>query len=199
MTDKYMHLIDPPQAEIEKSHRRVKAWFASTAPLIQWAATESPLGTIYLARNAAGLCKLDFGVTEAAFIERLDPVARTEYNEEALAPAITQLQEYFAGKRRRFDVPVDFSQMTPFQQNVLQTAVTIPAGKVLTYGQMARTIGKPRASRAVGQALGSNPVPIIVPCHRIIGSDGSMTGYSGGGGVASKKWLLRLEGALQSD
>ncbi|HLV36961.1 MAG TPA: methylated-DNA--[protein]-cysteine S-methyltransferase [Spirillospora sp.] len=199
MTDKHMHLIDPPQAEIEKSRRRVMAWFASAAPLIQWAATESPLGTIYLARNAAGLCKLNFGVTETAFIEHLDPAARTEYNEEALAPVIAQLQEYFAGKRRRFDVPVDFSQMTPFQQNVLQTTVTIPAGKVLTYGQMARTIGKPRASRAVGQALGSNPVPIIVPCHRVIGSDGSMTGYSGGGGVASKKWLLRLEGALQTD
>jgi methylated-DNA-[protein]-cysteine S-methyltransferase len=79
---------------------------------------------------------------------------------------------------------------------VLQAVRTIPAGTVWTYGQMARAIGKPQASRAVGQALGRNPVPVVVPCHRVIAGDGSLGGYSGGGGLASKRLLLDLEGAL---
>lgn len=181
---------------LEESRRRVQNWFVNTAPLIQWASTDSPLGTIYLARNVAGLSSLDFGVSEEAFIARIDLLARTRFDPAALAQAVDQLHEYFEGLRDHFDVPVDLSRMTPFQQDVLHTAATIPAGHVWTYGQMAKSIGRPKASRAVGQALGSNPVPIIVPCHRVVGSDGSMTGYSGGGGVASKKWLLRLEGAL---
>jgi methylated-DNA-[protein]-cysteine S-methyltransferase len=188
---------EPSQAAIDESHRRIEEWFASAAPAIHWAAlSDSPLGTIYLARSSAGLCSVDFGVTEDIFIQHLDPMARAIHDPDALKPVITQLTEYFSGKRRRFDVPVDLSRMTPFQQNVLRATASIPAGRMWTYGQMAQTIGKPRASRAVGQALGSNPVPIIVPCHRVVGSDGSMTGYSGGGGIASKKWLLHLEGAL---
>jgi methylated-DNA-[protein]-cysteine S-methyltransferase len=190
-------VAEPSRAAINESRSRVLTWFTRTAPGVQWAAlNDSPLGTIYLACSKVGLCSVDFGVTEDTFIEHLDPLAHTTYNPDALKLVITQLTEYFSGKRRRFDVPVDLSRMTPFQQSVLRTTATIPAGRVWTYGQMAHTIGKPRAGRAVGQALGSNPVPIIVPCHRVVGSDGSMVGYSGGGGIASKKWLLRLEGAL---
>lgn len=196
MADKNTRPATPPQAAVDESRRRLKLWFASAAPLIQWATMDSPLGTIYLARNAAGLCSLNFGVSETTFLNHLDPLARTEHDPDALSAVISQLSEYFAGKRRQFDVPVDFSQMTPFQQSVLHTVATIPPGTVWTYGQMAQNIGRPRASRAVGQALGSNPIPIIVPCHRVVGSDGSLTGYSGGGGIASKKWLLRLEGAM---
>lgn len=188
--------MKPTQAEITESRARVQQWFAQTAPLIEWAAMESPLGVLYIARNAAGVCNLDFGVDEMKFVERIDPLAHTHRNPDALATAMAQLEEYFAGRRRRFEVAVDLSQMTPFQRSVLHTAETIPTGNVWTYGQVAQYIGKPRASRAVGQALGNNPIPIIVPCHRVIGKDGSMTGYSGGGGVESKKWLLRLEGAL---
>jgi O-6-methylguanine DNA methyltransferase len=188
--------IEPSPAAIAASRRRTRAWFARTAPLIQWSTTESPLGTIYLARSAAGLCHLDFGISETEFLTRLDPLACTEKNTDALGPVIEQLVEYFTSRRQRFDLPVDLSRMTPFQQNVLRAALTIPPGQVWTYGQMAQVVGKPRASRAVGQALGSNPVPIIVPCHRVIGSDGSLHGYSGGGGISSKAWLLRLEGAL---
>lgn len=196
MAENNFHPNEPTQAAVEASRSRVMNWFSKTATLLQWATMESPLGTIYLARNSAGLCSLNFGVSEAEFLGGLDLRARTENNPDALALVIAQLREYFAGTRSRFDVPVDLSQMTPFQRNVLHAAEAIPAGKVLTYGQIAQDIGKPRASRAVGQALGSNPVPIIVPCHRVVGSDGSMTGYSGGGGVASKKWLLHMEGAL---
>lgn len=188
--------MEPVRHEIETSRQRVQQWFVRTAPLIEWTAMESPLGILYMARNIVGLCSLDFGTDESAFVERLDPLAHTARNPDSLAPAMTQLEEYFAGQRQRFDLPVDISQMTAFQRSVLDMTRTISAGNVWTYGQVAQHIGKPRASRAVGQALGRNPIPIIVPCHRVIGKDGQMVGYSGGGGVESKKWLLRLEGAL---
>ena len=187
---------EPPVEAVAGSRRRVRTWFAGAAPLIQWDVMESPLGPLYIATSAQGLCSIDFGVDADVFLAGLDPLARTEANPEALAPVAQQLRDYFAGKRRRFDVKIDFSWMTPFQQRVLQTALSIPAGVVWTYGQVARAIGRPKASRAVGQALGSNPVPIVIPCHRVIGSDGSLHGYGAGGGVASKRWLLQFEGAL---
>ena len=194
--DKILH-TEPSQAAIEQSRDHIATWFTKAAPAIQWAAlNDSPLGTIYLASSKAGLCSVDFGVNEDTFIEHIDPLAHTVYDPNALGAVLKQLTEYFSGKRDHFEVPVDLSRMTPFQQSVLHTTATIPTGRLWTYGQMAQAIGKPRASRAVGQALGSNPVPIIVPCHRVVGSDGSMVGYSGGGGIASKKWLLRLEGAI---
>lgn len=188
---------EPSQAAVDQSRSRIATWFTKTAPAIQWAAlNDSPLGTIYLASSQSGLCSVDFGVTEDTFIEHIDPLAHTIYDPDALQTVLKELTEYFSGKRQQFDVPVDLTRMTPFQQSVLHRTATIPTGRVWTYGQMAQAIGKPRASRAVGQALGSNPVPIIIPCHRVVGSDGSMVGYSGGGGIASKQWLLRLEGAL---
>ncbi len=186
----------PPAEALAGSRRRVRAWFAEAAPLIQWDVMESPLGPLYLARSRQGLCAIDFGVDEAAFLAGLDPRAHIEASPEALAAITAQLREYFAGKRRRFDAPLDMSRMSPFQRTVLQTALNIPAGTVWTYGQVARAIGRPQASRAVGQALGHNPIPIVIPCHRVIGSDGSLHGYGAGSGIESKRWLLQLEGAL---
>jgi methylated-DNA-[protein]-cysteine S-methyltransferase len=103
---------------------------------------------------------------------------------------------YFTDPGYRFELPVDLDRLTPFQVTVLQAARSIPSGSVWTYGQLARTIGSPKASRAVGQALGRNPVPIVIPCHRVVASDGSLGGYSGGGGLQSKRFLLGLEGAI---
>jgi methylated-DNA-[protein]-cysteine S-methyltransferase len=133
---------------------------------------------------------------QTGFLSRLDPLARTERNPVALKTSTEQLQEYFAGARKRFDLPLDLTRLTPFQLSVLQTARGIPPGSVRTYGQVARTLGKPKASRAVGQALGRNPIPIVIPCHRVIASDGSLCGYGGGGGLESKRFLLQLEGAV---
>jgi O-6-methylguanine DNA methyltransferase len=189
-------LTEPTQAALHESQRRLHTWFEATAPTINWAALDSPLGTIYLARSVAGICKVDFGVDEDQFMETVDPLARTEHDPNRLYAAMKQLDEYFAGQRQHFDIPVDLSEVTDFQRSVLHAAETIPAGNMWTYGEVAKQIGKPQASRAVGQALGRNPIPIIVPCHRVIGSNGQMVGYSGGGGIESKKWLLRLEGAL---
>lgn len=189
-------LGSPKATAVTASRERVTGWFAEAAPLIQWDVIPSPLGPLYIAASAQGLRNVDFGVSEAGFLERLDPLARTERNPAALATITEQLQAYFAGTRLRFDAPLDLDQLTPFQASVLQTARRIPPGSVWTYGRVARTLGKPQASRAVGQALGRNPVPIVIPCHRVIASDGSLGGYSGGGGLESKRFLLQLEGAL---
>jgi methylated-DNA-[protein]-cysteine S-methyltransferase len=101
-----------------------------------------------------------------------------------------QLAEYFAGERKQFDVPLKLSG-TPFQQHVWQELVRIPFGTTITYAQLAERVGKPTASRAVGHANGRNPISIIVPCHRVIGADGKLTGYAGG--VDKKRWLLTWE------
>jgi methylated-DNA-[protein]-cysteine S-methyltransferase len=186
----------PPEDVLAHSRRRVKDWFARTAPLIQWDVVESPLGSIYIAASAQGVCSVEFGVGLEAFLSKLDPLALTDWNPAALVAVTRQLCEYFDGERSRFDLPVDLSRATPFQQRVLQTTRCIPKGTVWTYGQMARTIGKPKASRAVGQALRHNPVPIVIPCHRVIASDGTLGGYSGSGGLDHKRLLLHLEGAL---
>ncbi len=108
-----------------------------------------------------------------------------------------QLAEYFAGQRKRFDVPLDLACGTAFQQSVWQALLAIPQGSTESYGDVSRRIGKPGAARAVGAAVGHNPVSIIVPCHRVMGSDGSLTGY--GGGLDRKIALLRLEGVYQEN
>ncbi len=184
----------PTQNEIHQSRQGIAGWFKKAAPLLQWSEVESPVGRIYFAVSKLGLHSLDFGLSQEQFIARLDPLARTEQDD--LKAFTQQLQEYFEKRRSQFDLPVDFSRVTPFQRSVLDVALAIPAGEVWTYGQVAQHIGRPSASRAVGQALGSNPVPIVVPCHRVIASNGKLTGYSAGAGVASKKWLLQFEGAL---
>lgn len=186
---------DAPSREgLARSRRRVQAWFAQTARPIRWAMVESPLGALYVAASDKGLCRLSFGLDAAGFLNELDPLAHAEHNPAALAPAAEQLHEYFAGARFRFELPLDLDRLTPFQQSVLQIARTIAAGTVWTYAQVAQTLGKPRASRAVGQALGHNPVPIVIPCHRVIASDGSLGGYSARAGLEAKRQLLRLEG-----
>jgi methylated-DNA-[protein]-cysteine S-methyltransferase len=112
---------------------------------------------------------------------------------EKTAPYARQLEEYFAGRRRQFDLPLDLHG-TEFQKRCWQELLKIPYGETRSYADVARAIGKPSAVRAVGLANGQNPIAIIVPCHRVIGSDGSLTGY--GGGLETKRKLLELEGAL---
>ena len=119
--------------------------------------------------------------------------ALDENPNELLRRAATQLEEYFAGTRRDFDLPVRLVG-TPFQQSVWAELNAIPWGGVLSYGEVGLSTGRPTAGRAVGGAVGANPVPIIVPCHRILASNRRITGYSGGNGVPTKQWLLAHEG-----
>jgi O-6-methylguanine DNA methyltransferase len=107
--------------------------------------------------------------------------------------AIQQIQEYLKGERRAFTLPIDWRGLTPFQIRSLQAAVEIPYGETATYSDIARWIGAPRAARAVGRAMATNPVPLVLPCHRVVGKDGGLNGYRAPGGVKTKAWLLNLE------
>jgi methylated-DNA-[protein]-cysteine S-methyltransferase len=189
-------LSGPNAAALAHSRARVKKWFAEEAPLIQWGKMPSPLGPVFAAVNERGLCALDFGRQEDEFLARFDPLARLEKTPDAVQRVLAQLREYFAGERSSFNLSVDISQLTPFQRSVLDVACGIAPGQVWTYQRVAQELGRPHASRPVGGALARNPIPIVIPCHRVVASDGSLGGYSGGSGLKAKRWLLRLEGAL---
>lgn len=166
------------------------------AGAVRWHRFRVPFGTIRVAASDEGLVRLSWReVSDEDFAAELcrrfpdRPVVR---DRGALAEAERQLREYFAGDRTAFDVPVDLSALTDFDRRVLRAARGLAHGEVTSYGGLARQIGRPRAARAVGNALGRNPVAIVVPCHRVIRSDGSLGGY--GGGIERKVDLLRLEG-----
>jgi methylated-DNA-[protein]-cysteine S-methyltransferase len=120
-----------------------------------------------------------------------------ESGDPVLDRAVTQLEEYFAGSRHDFDVPVDL-RGTDFQRSVWEQIVQLQWGEVVSYGDLGQATGRATAGRAVGGAVGANPIPIIVPCHRVLGADGRITGYSGGEGIPTKAWLLEHEGIPHS-
>ena len=151
----------------------------------------SPLGAILLAASDRGLAGLWFEG------QRYHPDARRwplQPDHPVLAVACRQLDEYFAGRRTTFELPLDLQGGTPFQRSVWQALLGIPAGQRTSYAVLSQRIGNPAAVRAVGAAVGRNPLSIVVPCHRVVGTDGSLTGYAGG--LERKSALLRLEGAL---
>jgi methylated-DNA-[protein]-cysteine S-methyltransferase len=152
---------------------------------------ESPLGTMLLAASAQGLAGVWFEG------QRHGPDSRgwpDDPQHPVLREAIAQLHAWFAGERTHFDLPLDLQAGTPFQRDVWDALRAIPRGATTSYAQLARALGRPQAARAVGAAVGRNPCSIVVPCHRVLGSGGSLTGYAGG--LARKTALLQLEGAL---
>jgi methylated-DNA-[protein]-cysteine S-methyltransferase len=165
-------------------------------PVVHYCAVPTPIGRLFVAATDAGIVRIAFRQSETAFIGELRRRlgGRPVRSRARTADIVHQLRAYFAGARRAFDVRVDLSGLTPFHRRVLLAAARVPAGQVVSYGEIARRIGRPGSSRAVGQALGRNPVPIVIPCHRIVASGGGLGGY--GGGLAIKRKLLRLEGAL---
>ena len=189
-------LRGPTKTALLHSRARVRKRFAEEATLIQWGEMSSPLGRLFAAVNERGLCALEFGRQESEFLQRFDNRTRLKKDAKAVERVLAQLCEYFAGDRSNFNLPVDISQLTPFQRSVLDVACRIAPGQVWTYQRIAEELGRPRASRPVGGALAHNPIPIVIPCHRVVASDGSLGGYSGGSGLKAKRWLLRLEGAL---
>jgi len=157
---------------------------------------DTPVGILGLARGARGLRRVSFVRGEDEFLERLlaeNGDAQILRSDE-LDDVRRALDRYFAGKRLDFDLAVDLSELAPFHRRVLGATAKVPAGRVATYTQIATRAGSPRASRAAGNALHANPVAIVVPCHRVLRTDGSLGGY--GGGLPIKEWLLRHEGAL---
>jgi methylated-DNA-[protein]-cysteine S-methyltransferase len=152
---------------------------------------DSPMGTMLLAASDRGLAGVWFvgqrhGPDSSGW--RADP------EHPVLRQAIAQLQAYFAGERQEFDLPLDLQAGTPFQQDVWDALRRIPRGGTTSYAELARRLGKPQAARAIGAAVGRNPVSIVVPCHRVLGTGGALTGYAGG--LERKTALLQLEGAL---
>jgi methylated-DNA-[protein]-cysteine S-methyltransferase len=164
---------------------------SAPAPMPAYATVDTPVGPLLLVAGDGGLQEIRFGAGG-------DPKPLGEEwqacETEVLSEARAQLAAYFAGRLREFDLPLA-PRGGPFELRVWQALLEIPYGTTCSYSDIARRLGNPGASRAVGAANGRNPLPIVVPCHRVIGADGSLTGY--GGGLETKRYLLRLEGALQ--
>ena len=152
----------------------------------------SPLGTYVLGSSKKGVVCVKTEGRSKTYLSRWEGEGiELQERGELNLRLIDQLDEYFAGKLREFTIPLDL-RGTPFQRRVWDLLCGIPWGETRSYGQIAKALGRPKAARAVGRAVGTNPVSIVVPCHRVIGSDGTLTGY--GGGLDRKKALLKLEG-----
>ena len=178
-----------PQVAAESEGRLAAGIQISVATL------KTAIGALQIIASADSVLSIDLPGRHVARLD--DPVLRRRFlsrtRTPALRAALDELRGYFAGTRQTFAVPVAPAG-TEFQRRVWQAISTIPFGETVSYGDLAATLGGPHLARAVGAATGANPIPIIIPCHRVIGADGSMTGY--GGGLKMKVWLLQHEGAL---
>jgi len=192
----------------ELDHERTMARLSEAAARaglldVAYATLDSPLGTLLVAVTPRGLVRVAYEEAggddreEAVLAELADRVSpRVLHAPERTDAVRRELDEYFEGERRRFATPVDWSLVRGFAQDVLRATAKVPFGHVTSYRQMAEAAGSPRASRAAGNALGSNPIPIVVPCHRVLHSGGGLGGYAGG--LERKRYLLTLEGVLSA-
>ena len=151
-----------------------------------WIDVESPIGLIRVFEENNKITALEIAAKKTKGTSSSTP--------QVLKDAAKQLQEYFSGSRTKFDLPLAMETGTEFQKAVWKQIAKIGFGKKLSYADIAKAIGKPMASRAVGGAVGANPIPLIVGCHRVLGVSGKITGYSGGKGIPTKQWLLKHEG-----
>jgi O-6-methylguanine DNA methyltransferase len=158
----------------------------------------TPVGNIWVAVDDKGLVAIDYDIDEAEFIQYLENRinVRPVRSGVEVAGATGQIFDYLTGKTSRINLPVDLRTATNFQRKVLEATSRVPRGQVATYAEIAKQIGKPSAFRAVGQALRRNPIPIVIPCHRVIASDGTLGGYGGILGDKRKIKLLKLEGVM---
>jgi methylated-DNA-[protein]-cysteine S-methyltransferase len=174
--------------------------FAASAPAdVHYALVDSPIGTLVAAATPLGLATLSYEDFDGGVDAVLDSLASKLSPRMLEAPARLddvrrELDEYFAGRRRDFDLPIDWALASAFGRRVLEATAEIPFGQVSTYGAVAAQAGNAKASRAAGRALGANPIPIVVPCHRVIGAGGRLTGYTGG--LHRKVALLEIEGVV---
>jgi len=157
---------------------------------------DTPLGTMLVAASEAGLCRISYDPEPEREVERLARALGTRIlrSPKPVDEVRRQLDEYFEHSRRTFELDLDLRLTADFSRRVLEELVKVPYGEVTTYGELAARAARPRAARAVGTVMNRNPIPIVLPCHRVVGASGSLTGY--GGGIERKEALLRLEGAL---
>jgi methylated-DNA-[protein]-cysteine S-methyltransferase len=171
---------------------------ASSAGLLDvgYDVVESAIGPLFLAATDRGLCRVAFQPEPDEYLDRLAHAfgARVLRSRSSVDHARRQLDEYFAGTRRGFELDTDLRGAAPFAQRVLGELSRVPFGQTTTYGALAQRVDAPRAARAVGTVMNRNPIAIVLPCHRVVGSNGSLTGYAGG--LELKERLLRLEGVL---
>jgi methylated-DNA-[protein]-cysteine S-methyltransferase len=157
---------------------------------------DSPVGRLLVAATERGLCRIAYDAEPERELERLARAfgVRVLRSSKPIDAARRELDEYFEGSRRRFDLPVDVALLADFNRRVLGELARVPYGEVVTYGELAARAARPRAARAVGTVMNRNPLPIVLPCHRVIGANGKLVGYAGG--LERKEQLLRLEGAM---
>lgn len=181
-------------AEVDRSLRERAA--AEGLLDVAYDVVESPIGALLVAVTPAGVCLISFDPDPEKQLEPLARAfgARVLQAARPVEPARRELGEYFAGRRDAFDLPVDLGPLPAFQRLVLTELARVPYGATETYGGLAARVGRPRAARAVGGALNRNPVPIVLPCHRVVGSTGRLVGYAGG--LELKARLLALESGL---
>lgn len=157
---------------------------------------DTPVGRLFIALSNKGIVAIEYSESETAFVSHLirRVAGKPERSPDRLRAACHEVKDYLEGSRKSFDLRVDLAGLTPFQQSVLRAVARVPRGEVATYAEIARRIDRPKAARAVGQALRRNPIPIVIPCHRVLASNGGLGGYTGRGGVRTKRQLLSLEG-----
>jgi methylated-DNA-[protein]-cysteine S-methyltransferase len=157
---------------------------------------DTPVGRLLVGVSERGLCRVQFDADPEQELERLARVfgPRVLRTTQPIERARRELAEYFAGRRRDFDLELDLRGTPEFHRRVLAQLRGVGYGETTTYGALAARVGSPRAARAVGTVMNRNPLPIVLPCHRVVGASGSLVGY--GGGLERKEWLLRLEGAI---
>ena len=153
------------------------------------------LGEVWLAATDKGLLRLNFPSTRQQFISYINSAYVYELIEDqaTLAKISTQLQEYISGERTEFNLQIDWAGMGEFQRKALEATIRIPYGQTATYKQIAEQAGNPNGARAAGRAEATNPIPLVIPCHRVVGSDGKLHGYGAGAGLETKTWLLGHE------
>jgi len=158
---------------------------------------ETPLGSIWLATTNKGLMAVSLWPDQVKFEAEVAKLSggRPVAAPEKIAAAAGQIGAYLRREREVFDLQIDWSVLTPFQELALRAVHAIPYGRLSSYSEIAQQIGRPTAVRAVGRANATNPMPIVIPCHRVLGTDGKLHGYGAPGGLETKAWLLRLEGS----
>jgi methylated-DNA-[protein]-cysteine S-methyltransferase len=158
---------------------------------------DSPIGPLVVAASDRGLAAISFETEPERQLDRLARIAgpRVLRSPRSVDAVRHELDEYFEGRRQAFDVPLDLRALPPFTVSVLRELARVPYGETTTYGTLAARVGRPRAARAVGTVMNRNRIPIVLPCHRVVGSTGDLVGYAGG--LDKKLSLLRLEGALR--
>lgn len=172
---------------------------AASNPIYVGELNGTPLGDFRLAASDFGLVAVEWADAQSQLDAHLRKLKRPiQPNAEKIAPYAKELREYIEGKRTAFTIPIDWTLFRPFQRAALQAIFRIPYGETRTYAEIAHQIGRARAYRAVGRANATNPMPLVIPCHRVIGTDGKLHGYGGGAGLPTKAWLLKMEGAVMA-